>query len=50
MLKLFMTYVHKKGHEAGESTLTIANTFGSKPYTQQEWYTIPKIYFPVFIE
>lgn len=39
--ELFMTYVHKKGHEAGESTLTIANTFGSKPYTQQEWYTTP---------
>ncbi len=42
--ELFMTYVHHRGigQEYGQPTeLVTANSFGSKPYTEQEWYTIP---------
>ena len=41
---LFMTYVHHEGHgmKDGQPTdIVVANSFGSKPYTEQDWYTIP---------
>ena len=39
--EFFITYVHKKVLEDGVSTLVTANSFGKRPYTQQEWYTAP---------
>jgi methyl-accepting chemotaxis protein/sigma-B regulation protein RsbU (phosphoserine phosphatase) len=39
--ELFMSYVHQKVTEDGVSTLVTSNTFGKRPYSQQEWYTAP---------
>ena len=37
--ELFMAYVHRMSYDSPE--LVEAETFGLKPYTQQEWYTQP---------
>ena len=39
--ELFMTYVRQKVTKEGATTLLTSNTFGNRPYTQQEWYTAP---------
>lgn len=42
--ELFMTYVHHKGGNAKKNVsapLVTTNSFGSKPYTEYEWYSVP---------
>lgn len=39
--ELSMAYVHKKVTDDGNITLVASNTFGTRPYTQQEWYLTP---------
>ena len=42
--KYFMAYVHQsKGHglSASDSPVIQAETFGNRPYNEQEWYTVP---------
>ena len=41
--ELFMAYVHhaKYGAKADSDTLIEASTFSNRPYTEQEWYTLP---------
>lgn len=42
--ELFMAYVHRKGHSVTTnvaSELVVQETFTSRPYTEQVWYTEP---------
>ena len=42
--ELSMAYVHRTGSSTvtdEESDLVTSETFGNRPYTQQEWYTLP---------
>ena len=43
--ELFMAYVHRKGErqttDRRSSELVISESYGPKPYTEQEWYTAP---------
>lgn len=40
--ELFMAYVHRKGGSGDEAAqLVTSPTFGSRPYTEQVWYTEP---------
>ena len=42
--ELFIAYVHRKGNSVmttEESDLVVSDTFGDRPYTEQEWYTMP---------
>lgn len=42
--ELFMAYVHRKGNsvtETEDSELVVSETFGSRPYTEQIWFTEP---------
>ena len=39
--ELFMTYVHRSGGEKGGGSLVTSWSFGSQPYTEQEWFKAP---------
>lgn len=42
--ELFMAYVHRKGGGVGSngsSELITSDRFGTKPYTEHQWYTLP---------
>ncbi len=42
--ELFMAYVHRKGNSImtnESSDLVTSDSFGSRPYTEQVWYTMP---------
>ncbi|MBQ7471959.1 MAG: cache domain-containing protein, partial [Prevotella sp.] len=39
--EFFITYVHRKVSQEGGNTLVTTNSFGKRPYTQQEWYMAP---------
>ena len=38
---LFMAYVHRDGSGHGDGALVKSRKFGSRPYTEQVWYTTP---------